>query len=340
MAGTPRLANRVLELLYDRGGESVWLDELTAAVGGLERAALAAALQELEARGHRLERSPTGVRLVQPTALDAHLIERDLPVEQIGRHVICFGEVSSTNDVAFDCALQAQSGPLVITAESQTAGRGRLGRSWHSPPGTGILASAALAGAAARLSHEALTIAAGLAVAEGIEQATGVKCELEWPNDVVFQAPTAGRTDRGTGRPAKLAGVLVELRGTRAACRTVVGFGINVTATPPPEQVDRPVTCLAEAAPEEGHLERIEILRGVLIRLDRWVAAVRAGRNADLHDRWLARCAMLNRRVCVACADRRFTGRIVDVSPLQGLILLTDSGEQVRLPAATSSIVR
>ncbi len=327
-----QLADRILELLYDRRGRYVWPEDLSASAGRPRpsRAELERALEELAARGHRLERSPVaGVRLVGPTVLEAHLIERALPVEHVGRHVICFREVDSTNDVAFDSARQGPSAPLVVTAEYQRAGRGRLGRSWLSPPGSGVLASVAM-GPLGKLGGEALTIAAGLAVAEGIEQATGVAVELEWPNDVLWQ-----------GR--KLAGVMVEVRGPSrepGGGEVVVGFGINVTAAPPAGQTDRPAACLADAVEDAAALERIEILRAVLVRLDRWVGGIAAGRHQHLHDRWLARCGMLNRRLRVACGGRTHVGRVIDVSPLEGMLLLTDDGRQVHLLAATSTILR
>ena len=81
-----------------------------------------------------------GIHLIRPTVLDAHLIERDLPGQQIGRHVICFGEVDSTNDVAFGSADQAAGQAMVVTAEFQRAGRGRAGRKWLRSPGSGVLA--------------------------------------------------------------------------------------------------------------------------------------------------------------------------------------------------------
>ena len=356
-----RLANRILELLYDRQGEYVWLDELasgaSAALPGVERA-----LTELAARGHRFERSPgRGIRLVRPTVLDAHLVERDLPVERIGRHVICFGQVGSTNEVAFDSAAQAPGQSLVVTAEHQTGGRGRLGRTWLSEPAAGVLASVLLDDPAEALAHDALTVAAGLAVAEGVEQAAGVRTGLEWPNDVVLDG-------------AKLAGVLVEMRRpsrpTRGGAsngaaprRVVVGFGVNVISAPPAAALGRAATCRADAlgvgdsGPAGSGLERTEVLRAVLIRLDHWAGAVRGGLTEPLHRLWLERCAMINRRVTVDChlpappatagstggaghGTRRVTGRVVDVSPLEGLILLADSGEQLHLPAAMSSIVK
>ena len=319
------LANQILATLYDRDGAFVWTDELVSAAGG-DREALAGALEAICQRGHEIEQSPAhGVRLLRPTALDAHLIERGLAVQRIGRHVICFGEVDSTNDVAFDSAEGAGGESLVVTAEFQRAGRGRLGREWTCPPGRGLLASVLLGANGVEPPQEALTIAAGLAVAEGIERAAGAATQLEWPNDVLIDG-------------AKVAGVLVETRsGSDSERNTVVGFGVNVSSAPDGDGLRRPATCLTDVG-GAGEPERIEILRAILIRLDHWVAEIRAGRTAGLHDAWVSRCGMINRRVTVRSAGECVTGRVLDVSPLEGLILATDSGEQRRLSAAISSL--
>ena len=328
-----KLPNRVLELLYDRAGEFTWFDELADAAGN-DPSALDAALDELARRGHELERNPArGVRLVRPTVLDAHLIERDLPTRRIARHVICFAEVDSTNDVAFASAAQGgEASGLAVTAEYQRAGRGRLGRKWICPRGAGILASVLLGDDRGEPAREPITIAAGLAVAEGIELGVGLPTQLEWPNDITV--------DR-----AKLAGVLVETRLARAAAedgqpgrrRIVVGFGINVSAAPTAGVTGRGATCLAEAT-GRPQLERIEILRQVLIRMDHWIEQIRGDGADRLHEAWLGRCGMLNRRLTVRSDGRRVTGRVLDVSPLTGLVLLADSGEQMHLSAETSTV--
>ncbi len=328
------LTNQILGLLYDRREGFFALEELAQA-GGADHTRVEEALAELSQRGHRFDRSPAhGVRLIRPTVMDAHLIERDLPVKHIGKHVICFDEVDSTNDVAFASAQQANGQAMVVTAEYQRAGRGRLGRKWFSPPGTAVLASVLLHRQACELPHEALTLAAGLAVAEGIEESTGVTPALAWPNDVVLDA-------------AKLAGVIVEVRTVDNKRQVVIGFGINVLAAPsadmlrdrPTEQVDRPATCLADAVGGGASLERIEILRAVSVRLDWWVSALQSGRTDELHEQWCSRCDMINRRICIMSAGHRFTGRVVDVSPSEGLVLLDDNGQRLHLPAATSSVV-
>ena len=268
----------------------------------------------------------------RPVGLDAHLIEHGLGTRRVGRNVIVFGEVESTNDVALDSARQADADGLVVLAECQRAGRGRLGRRWASPAGANMLMSVLLLDDPARLSCEALTIAAGLAVAEAVERIVPVSARLKWPNDVLID-------------DAKVCGILVEVR-RHPRRAVVVGVGINVNAAPPLETVTRPATCLADHA--QGLLERIDLARTVLQRLDAWVQHITGGSDTTpspspavtrcLHDQWLARCGMMNQRVTVRSGGETFTGRVLDIDPLEGLILQTDTGQQLRLPAATSSV--
>ena len=181
----------ILALLYDRADGYFCLDELSDRTSA-SRGAVAAALEALAGRGHRLDRSPAeGVRLLRPTRPDAFLIERNLSTPRVGRSVICFDQVDSTNDVAWDSSRQGDTDGLVILAESQRHGRGRHGRTWHGEPGAGILLSVVLFDPAKRLDREALTIATGLAVAEGIEDATPLSCQLKWPTGKAPPLPTS-----------------------------------------------------------------------------------------------------------------------------------------------------
>ena len=110
-----------------------------------------------------------------------------------------------------------------------------------------------------------------------------------------------------------------------------------MTAAPALGATGRDATCLADAT-GRPQLERIEILRQVLIRMDHWVEQVRQGGAERLHEAWLGRCGMLNRRLTVRSEGRRVTGRVLDVNPLTGLVLLADSGEQLHLSAETSTV--
>lgn len=318
--------DRILALLYDRGEGLFALDELASA-GGVGRGELDVALGELRRRGQRLESSPAGgVRLLRPVRLAASLIERDLPTRRVGRSVICFAEVSSTNDVALEAIRQADADGLVVLAEWQRGGRGRHGRRWISQPGRNILLSALLTEPVDRggLRHEALTIATGLAVAEAIEAETALSCELKWPNDVLLEG-------------AKVAGVLVETRRRDDRLGVVLGVGINVNAAPSGGEPAVRATALIEHL---GHpVERVEIVRRLLGRLDEWLAAVEAGQLDRLHRAFLDRCRMINQRVVVRCGDHTHTGRVLDVDPFRGLILCHDDGSRADLPAERSTVV-
>jgi len=316
-------SDKVLELLYDRPEGFFGLAELAAAAG-LDRKRLGAAIAAMRDDGYELESSPAhGLRLVRPVKLNARLIERDLGTRRVGRNVICFDEVDSTNDVAWDSSRQAGCDGLVVLAEFQRKGRGRFGREWLSPPRENILMSVLLADDSALLAHDALTIAAGLAVAEGVEASCGLACELKWPNDVLLDG-------------AKTAGVLVELKGSAGRRHVVIGIGINASASPPADKVDARATCLADRL---GHpAERIEVARCVLRRLDERVYLIEKRELAELHTAWLARCGMLNQRVAVLAGGARHVGRVLDVSPLEGLVLCTDDGRTLHFPAKSSTL--
>lgn len=137
-------------------------------------------------------------------------------------HLSWYEDVGSTNDIAMAEATRGAPEGFVVAANAQSSGRGRLGRSWASPPGAGLYVSLVL-----HPPHDALslvTIAAGVAVAEGIEAATGLVTSVKWPNDVYVGA-------------RKLAGILAEGGATASGEHVVVGFGINVRPASLPADV-------------------------------------------------------------------------------------------------------
>lgn len=146
--------------------------------------------------------------------------------------VYYFQETASTNDVAAAYAERGAPEGTTVIAAAQTSGRGRLGRSWFSPPGAGLYFSVVI-----RSSRAApfLTLAGGVAVAEGVRAATGLPLEIKWPNDVVTRGST------GPSRRRKLAGVLAEASSSADGLQHVIlGIGINLSpASYPPGLADR-----------------------------------------------------------------------------------------------------
>jgi len=320
--------DRILELLYTRGG---WwsLDDLVR-VAGVSRGRVEAAVEWLVGAGHPLESSPeAGVRLSGPPRLNSRLIERELGTRRVGRNVICFEELDSTNDTAADSARQTNSDGLVVLAESQRKGRGRQGRHWLSPAGANVLMSVLLIDKTARLPAEGITVAAGMAAAEAIEQALGATeklCRLKWPNDVLLDTK-------------KVAGILVERRSAPAGC-VVIGIGVNVNAHPPDEQVDRPATSLASRG--AGQMDRIPVVRALCRRLDDWVERLGDDPHAAaerLRAEWAARCAMVGHRHTVISGGTSYTGHVLEIDPMTGLLLRTDAGTQVHIPAEGATVL-
>jgi BirA family transcriptional regulator, biotin operon repressor / biotin---[acetyl-CoA-carboxylase] ligase len=213
-----------------------------------------------------------------PSDLDAALRGSASSRGIFGARVLYFHETASTNDVAALAAEQgAPEGTLVIAA-AQTAGRGRLGRTWFSPPGAGLYVSTIVRDP---LVARWLTLAGGVAVAEGIRQATGMPVELKWPNDVVVVAGGAFAARR------KVAGILAEASsGADGLQYVVIGIGINVrTGAFPPELRDRASALEVELG---RPVDAARVLVDALTALNRAVSDLRRGTVDDVLARWRA----------------------------------------------------
>jgi BirA family biotin operon repressor/biotin-[acetyl-CoA-carboxylase] ligase len=224
-------------------------------------------------------------------------------------------QMTSTNDLAARFADDPAAEGVVVIADAQTAGRGRHGRTWASPAGAGLYVSTVM-----RPRENAaplLTLAAGVAVAEGIEEATGLAPHLKWPNDVCV----GGR---------KLAGILAEGGASADGSPYVVlGFGINIVpASYPPEIASR-------AASIEGELgravDRGTLLASSLARLAARYADLQEGRSAAVLDAWRRRAAPALRRAVEWESDgasRRGVAEDIDGS---GALLVRVGGDVVRV---------
>lgn len=197
------------------------------------------------------------------------------------RQLLWYPEVPSTNDLAATLAERGTGEGCVVVANAQSAGRGRQGKSWASPAGAGLYVSTIL-----RPTEHALplvTIAAGVAVADGIQAATGLVPDLKWPNDVFI----GGR---------KVAGVLAEAASSAAGTYVVLGFGINVSPAAYPSDVAAHATSLER---ELGRpVDRGLLLAECLCSLAARYQDLEGGRVGGVLGAWRSRAAsMRGRRV-------------------------------------------
>jgi BirA family biotin operon repressor/biotin-[acetyl-CoA-carboxylase] ligase len=199
-----------------------------------------------------------------------------------GAHVLYFPMASSTNDLAARTAEQGAPDGTIVIAGQQTAGRGRAGHSWFSPPGAGLYLSMVVD---ARLPDAsswvpALTLTAGVAVAEALHAASGLPVAIKWPNDLVMAPAGAVRGAR------KLAGILAEARsdGGGRLTHVIVGVGVNVRAAAWPPDISARATSLEE---ELGRPVDVgAVLGDIVARLGVWLDRLRAGERALVRSRW------------------------------------------------------
>jgi len=223
-----------------------------------------------------------------------------LTTVRLGRAVRAYHALGSTMNAAATWAAEAAPDGALVLAEHQTAGRGRHGRTWADTPGAGLLLSLILRPTLAAESLGMVPLAAGVAVAEAVEEVAGLAPALKWPNDVLVD-----------GR--KAAGVLVE--GQFAAGQApvlVVGVGVNVNGGEPPPEAAPHATSLAVAAGRP--VARAPLLAAFLGRLEEHLDGLAEDGGARLRAAWEARMAGRDATVTV-----RFPG--TERLPLHGRAL-------------------
>lgn len=169
--------------------------------------------------------------------------------------VLRFESLPSTNTEAARLASQGAEEGLTIVAEEQTAGRGRLQRSWLSPKGTGLYFSILLRPTIPLDQWPLITFMAALAAGDALLEASGLKTDIKWPNDLL-------------SGERKICGILSEALETETGRAVVVGIGINLTGDAYPAELAEVATSVAEASGRRP--ERETILAALLRALDRW----------------------------------------------------------------------
>jgi BirA family biotin operon repressor/biotin-[acetyl-CoA-carboxylase] ligase len=243
---------------------------------------------------------------------DAAGVERELSARGSGfGHPLQFLEsTGSTNDDAKRAARQGIAGGAAFVADAQTQGRGRLGRTWHSPPGESLYASFVVRPAFDAKRAPLVTLAAGLAVIDAIAESAGDRdLAMKWPNDIWL----GGR---------KVAGILCEAQlGDGNAGWIVVGIGINVHASSFPEELRARATSLLLAGAD---VDRAALFLALCKSLTRRVAMLRSGEAAIVADA-AARDALLGRAITI------------DGEPATALGLAPNGSLRVRRPSGVET---
>jgi BirA family biotin operon repressor/biotin-[acetyl-CoA-carboxylase] ligase len=234
----------------------------------------------------------------------------------LGRAWRYVARCGSTNDEAAAWARAGAPTGAVVVASAQEAGRGRLGRRWHSPPDENLYFSVVLRPPLPPSRLPPLTLAAGVALVEAMAR-VDVAARLKWPNDLVVD-----------GR--KVAGLLAEMscQGARVE-RVVLGIGVNVDASQFPDELCATSLRLARGAPVDGALFAASLCQ----RLEAWHDRFVADGAAPVVQAWRAAALPFGKRVTVSSCAERLSGVALDLDEDGALLLRLDDGRVERITA-------
>lgn len=306
---------RILELLRRQKGFLSGEDigrELS-----ITRAAVWKGIKKLREEGYEIEAvTNRGYRLTNPeTMYNKRELEQGLKTKTMGQSIYFYEETDTTNNRARELALEGAPEGTLVVAEKQTAGRGRRGKVWESPLGTGIWMSLVLRPQIAPAEASVLTLLCGLATAEAIEAETGLSAGIKWPNDILINGK-------------KAVGILTEMDCEMSEVHFVIpGIGINVnTASFPPEIAEIATSLYLECGKT---VSRRRLVHKVLERLEEhYETFLQTGSFAAMLEDYRKHCITLGKEVHVLGREP-FFAEALDITP-EGELLVrrADNGKE------------
>ncbi|CAD5108853.1 bifunctional biotin--[acetyl-CoA-carboxylase] ligase/biotin operon repressor BirA [Zestomonas carbonaria] len=264
---------------------------------------LGLAIHKVRGRGYRLASpiSMLDVERLQAACADA------------GWKLFCFDRIDSTNAEALR-RLSADAPPFLVTAEGQSAGRGRRGRDWVSPFAENLYCSLALRLDGGARQLEGLSLVVGLAVLRALQDVGLSDIGVKWPNDLL----AAGK---------KITGILLELSGDPAdVCYVVIGVGINTNMQAVAQEIGQPWTSVRL---ESGVLcDRTTLALRLVARLGEYLERHRTQGFSALRGEWEANHLWQGERVVLASGVQHVEGVVLGVDHQGALRLQTSAGEQ------------
>jgi len=286
---------------------------------GISRQALWKHIQELKEAGYDIAAVPhLGYRLISaPDRLFPAEISSRLNTKFIGKKIYYFDSVSSTMDIAMQLGLKNSTEGTLVLTESQTKGRGRLGREWFSPRYKGIYLSLILKPKILLNQAPILTLMASVSICEAIKEIAALEAQIKWPNDILMHQK-------------KLGGILTEINAEMDGIRfIVIGIGLNVNNDK--KALISGATSLKEQK-KEG-INRIELLQEILRRIEKNYLTFQEKGAQFIIDKWRDYNITLGKRVKVYSHKEHIEGQAVDIDTDGSLLLRSDSGLVQRVTA-------
>jgi BirA family biotin operon repressor/biotin-[acetyl-CoA-carboxylase] ligase len=311
------MREKILDLLK-RKQDYVSGDSISSRLG-ITRQALWKHIQELKEMDYDIVAVPhLGYRLVStPDRLFGFEVWHNLNTDFIGKKIFYFDSVMSTMDIAMQLGLKGLPEGTIVIAETQTKGRGRLGRFWFSPKYKGIYLSSILRPKILPTQASILTLLSAVSILEAIKEITGLDAQIKWPNDILLNNK-------------KLGGILTELNAEMDKVNFIVtGIGLNVNNEK--KTLINGATSLKEKT--GVHTNRIILLQEILRKIEsNYLLFQKKGATAIV-EKWRQYNVTLGKRVKIYYQDTHLEGQAIDIDVDGGLILRQDSGVMEKVMA-------
>ena len=320
---------RILTRLRRAGDAGVGVSDLAGLIPG-DAVGLPGRIAALRQLGYDITSTVHGGFVLRsgPDRLHADDLVSRLPDHRrIGRSIQVFQETSSTNDVADRLARDGVEEGAVVFAETQTRGRGRMGRRWESPSGRGLWFSILLRPRIPLESATQLTVMAAVAAVRAIARGSGLEPEIKWPNDLHL-------------RGRKCGGILLELGAESDQIHHVIlgmGIDVNLSAT----EIPQPLATIATSLSLESgrHIDRPALAAHLLEELDIAYPDILGGRFGAIADEWERRCTTLGRRVLIRVGHREIHGLAEALDEQGALLVRTEHGRLERIIGGEVSLL-
>ncbi|MGI6550830.1 MAG: biotin--[acetyl-CoA-carboxylase] ligase [Syntrophomonadales bacterium] len=307
------LQKDVLRILYNNQGQ--WMTEASLSrILRVPAEMIGDLIQGLCTDGYQVEKSlDKGYRLINQDSLLPEEVSRGLMSDIFGRKgYFYYPEIDSTNNRALELAAEGYPEGTVVVAETQTAGRGRRGRTWHSPARHGIYLSVILRPPLPVREVPRVSLLVGVAVAETLEAEYDLPARVKWPNDILVNH-------------RKIAGILSEVVTSpqQGVDYIVTGIGLNINNPLedfPPDLRTDPTSVMAE---RDTPVSRVRILQGLLMRLESRYYQLLAGDWGGILKKGKDLSMVLGQEIKFDTPGGLAAGRAVDIDN-DGFLLVQD----------------
>lgn len=319
------MKSRILEAL--RGSQGYVSGQELCEQLKVSRTAVWKQIQRLEADGYQIEAVPRkGYRIIGwPDTIAADEIRSRLKTRWIGKKIRSFSSLDSTNQYAKKAGEENEPEGLLVVADEQTAGKGRSGRRWTTPPGTTIAMTILLRPRIAPDHISMVTLVMGLAIAQACRDLYGIEAGIKWPNDIVAD-----------GR--KLSGTLTEMSAEMTAVNyIVIGVGINTNLKEFPEEIASTATSLALELGRD--VNRAELIAAVLDRFEQdYERFLETQDMSGLIDAYNDLLVNAGRAVRVLEPGNEYTGTALGINELGQLLVRRENGTIEKVYAGEVSV--